>query len=273
MKRIHVPIFIAVLIILGCKETQNGPKETSAKETIGAERESRSVRHEFRRFTYFLQSDNPKTVELLRGLHWEKVAENANDTGVYQASCYRKNNDYLLILDAEPTLDSKTAIEALGKSDAFKTIMRKLKEIGVVFPSYDSSLERIYQLNQKVVYSPIEGQLKTELGPHKRFVWTLLLKEDTALMAEYRKAHSIGRAWPEITKNMRSIGVKDMEIYLHDAQALLIMDTKQDFNMEIIGPIWQKLPKEKEWQEYVAKFQRTRPGSSIQEKWLDMEKL
>lgn len=273
MKSIHTSIVIVLVILMGCKETQNDAKVTSTREAIGTEKESKDVKDTFRRFTYFLRSDNPRTAELLRGLNWEKLVESAKDNGIYQVSCYEKDNDYLFILDAKPVLDSKTMLEAFEQLDAVKLLIRKLKEIGVEFPGYNSALERIYQLDQKVVYSPMEGQLKTDIGRHKRFVWTLLLKEDPALMAEYRKAHGIGHAWPEITKNMKSIGVKDMEIYLHDAQALLIMDTKPDFNMEIMGPIWEKLPKEKEWQDYVSKFQRTLPGSSIAEKWQDMEKL
>lgn len=273
MKSIHAPIVIALLIFMGCKETQNDSKATSTKEIIKAEKEPKYDKDKFRRFTYFLQSDNPKTAELLQGLDWEKIAESVKNYGIHQMSCYRKDNDYLFIMDAEPALDSKAVMEALGKLDAVRTLIRKLEEIGVVFPSYHSALERIYKLDQKVVYSPIEGPLKIDIGAHKRFVWTLLLKDDPALMAEYKKAHSIGHAWPQITKNMKFVGVKDMEIYLHDAQAILIMDTKPDFDMDSIGPVWEKLPKEKEWQEYVAKFQRTRPSSSIQEKWQDMEKL
>ncbi|ARV16961.1 hypothetical protein BTO07_16205 [Polaribacter sp. SA4-12] len=123
------------------------------------------------------------------------------------------------------------------------------------------------------MYPAKEGQLKSKLVEFKRFVWTLLLEEAPELMAEYRKAHSIGQAWPEITNNMKKVGVKDMEIYLHGNQAILIMDTKPDFDLEKVGPEWQKLPRENEWQEYVAKFQRTSPESSIQEKWLDMNKI
>lgn len=273
MKSIYIPIVIALLIFVGCKETQNDSKATSKKEIIMAEKESNYYKDDFRRFTYFLRSDNPKTTELLQGLDWENIAESARNYGIHEASCYRKDDVYLFIMDAEPALDSQAVMDALGKVDAVRTLIRKLEEIGVGFPSYNSALERLYELDQKVVYSPMEGSLKIDIGPHKRFVWTLLLKDDPALMAEYKKAHSIGHAWPQITQNMKSVGVKDMEIYLHGAQAILIMDTKPDFNMEIVGPIWQKLPKEKEWQEYVAKFQRTQPSSSISEKWQDMEKL
>ncbi|MEM9986443.1 MAG: hypothetical protein AAF804_15220 [Bacteroidota bacterium] len=51
------------------------------------------------------------------------------------------------------------------------------------------------------------------------------------------------------------------------------MDTQEDFNLEEIGPRWQQLPREQEWQAYVAKFQRTDPGSSVLEKWQDMPEL
>ncbi|WP_185154302.1 L-rhamnose mutarotase [Fulvivirga sp. M361] len=190
--------------------------------------------------------------------------------GIHEINVYQKESDYFLVFDVDISFNSKKLMGMLKGSEGFLSFENSLSALGVVFPKHDQALERIYKLDQKVSYKPVEGQLKTTVKPYKRFVWTLLLEEDPELIAEYKKVHGIGQAWPEITANMKSVGVKDMEIYIHKEQVVLIMDTKPGFNLEEVGPKWQKLPREEEWQAYVAKFQRTDPESSIQEKWKDM---
>ncbi|WP_298365636.1 L-rhamnose mutarotase [uncultured Lutibacter sp.] len=208
--------------------------------------------NQFRRFTFFLKTVSRQTISAFFKNDIEKI--NAN--GILNLEGYQKGNQYFFIVDVLP-------------NKSFNDV-KKVFEKGLLQPK---ALERIYELDQTEIYLANEGQLKTKLGNIKRFVWTLLLEEDPNLIAEYKKAHSIGKAWPEITSNMKSVGVKDMEIYLNGNQAILIMDTKPNFDLEKAGPKWQKLPRENEWQEYVAKFQRTSPESSIQEKWIDMEKI
>jgi L-rhamnose mutarotase len=134
-------------------------------------------------------------------------------------------------------------------------------------------LDRNYKLEQKIVYKATEGQLITKAGHHKRYVLTLEIINDLALLQEYKRIHAIGQAWPEINNNMKTVGIKDMEIYLWGYRAFLIMDTRVDFDMQKDGERWSALPREKEWQEYVAKFQKVNPESKATEKWVGMEKL
>jgi len=215
------------------------------------------VINQFRRFTYFITTKNQDVSKVIRLLKSDKIQQDLQKSGILALETYQEELHYFILIDAKPQMNS-IAIE-----DVIKNVVNNF--------SFESSpLERIYKLDQREIYSSEEGQLKKSVNPYKRFVWTLLLQEDTELMAEYKRVHSIGQAWPEITANMKSVGVKDMEIYLHGTQAILIMDTKADFNLEEVAPKWQQLPRESEWQEYVAKFQRTDPESSIQEKWKNM---
>ena len=170
-------------------------------------------------------------------------------------------------------MNSKQLMKIVTSAQGYADFDAELKTLGVDLKKYQQPLERIYKLDQKKEYRADEGQLNTAIGPHKRFVWTLLLQEDPELMAEYKRVHRMGQSWPEITNNMKTMGIKDMEIYLYGTRAILIMDAKPNFDMAVDGPKWQKLPRETEWQEYVAKFQRTDAGSGIQEKWLDMVRL
>lgn len=208
--------------------------------------------NQFKRFTFFLETDSKEIISSFL----KSDTANLRTSGILNLEGYEKENQYFFVVDVLPKMDFIDVQNVFTKSQL-----------------QPEPLERIYEFEQTEIHSTEEGQLKTKIGNFKRYVWTLLLEEDPQLMAEYKKAHGIGQAWPEITKNMNQVGVKDMEIYLHGNQAILIMDTKLDFDLKKAGPVWQNLPREKEWQEYVAKFQRTRPESSIQEKWLDMEKI
>ncbi|GAB1855230.1 hypothetical protein MHTCC0001_00630 [Flavobacteriaceae bacterium MHTCC 0001] len=215
--------------------------------------------NQFRRFTYLISGKHNTVLELSVTIKSEDVQKQLKAAGILSFEIYHKAPNHFVLIDAEQSMDS---------TDISRMLSNMSEDLEQASP-----LERIYKFEQKAVYSAKDGQLKMAIGAKKRFVWTLLLQEDEALIEEYKRVHSIGQAWPEITANMKTVGVKDMEIYLFGTQAILIMDTKPDFNLEDVGPKWQKLPREEEWQAYVAKFQRIDPKSSIQEKWQDMIEL
>ncbi|MGC6431106.1 MAG: L-rhamnose mutarotase [Jejuia sp.] len=214
----------------------------------------------YRRFTYFLNSKSDKLSDIFTSEVFQNLQ---SEVGIHDLNVYQKDNDRFIVIDADKSLNSEKLINVIKNQrifEGFNTLLSQLE-----------ALERIYKLDQKAIYAPNEGQLKNSVEPSKRFVWTLLLEPE--LIDEYKRVHAMGMAWPEITANMKSVGVKDMEIYIHNTQVMLIMDTIPDFDLDEVGPKWQKLPREEEWQAYVAKFQKTDPESSIQEKWQDMIKL
>ena len=149
---------------------------------------------EFRRFTYFLNSNNPETEKFLKSIDWGTTNKKAINIGIYRAYCYKKDSSYFFIFDADTSLNSQDLLEAFLQIDTVKSMVKNLENLGVKFPMSKNALERMYELDQKVVYEPMMGQLKRGIGPHKRFVWTLLFKEDAELIAEYKKAHSMGQA-------------------------------------------------------------------------------
>lgn len=220
--------------------------------------------NQFHRFTYIFTTENQGVSEIVTQIKSEGIQKQLKKAGILSFEIYQKDQAHFLLVDADTSFNSEKALQLLKN---FKV----LEGFNTVLPQHNKALERIYELNQKKTFTPTEGQLKTSVEPFKRFVWTLLLESN--LIEEYKQVHALGMAWPEITANMKSVGVKDMEIYLSGAQAFLIMDTVPDFDLEEVGPKWQKLPREEEWQTYVAQFQRTDPDSSIQEKWKDMGQL
>ncbi len=228
---------------------------------------------QFRRFTYLVTVDTQDISKALVQLKADSIQNQLEQLGIITFEIYQKEQETFFLIDTEPSVDSTAISVVFSSLNLDMDVEHMLQNSNAAFSFKSDPLERIYELDQEVVYRPKEGQLKNAIGPKKRFIWTLLLQEDTDLIAEYKRVHGIGQAWPEITANMKSVGVKDMEIYLSGTQAILIMDTIPEFNLEAVGPKWQTLPREKEWQSYVAKFQRTDPESSIQEKWQDMTKL
>ena len=97
-------------------------------------------------------------------------------------------------------------------------------------------------------------QVQSYSVPVKRYCQTLDLRDSPELIAEYRKRHSQAEAWPEILAGIREVGILEMEIY-------------------ILGTRLNTLPRQQEWEEYMAIFQQAAPGMSSAEKWKPMERM
>jgi len=109
--------------------------------------------------------------------------------------------------------------------------------------------------------------------PTKRYCQTLDLKDDPALIAEYVDRHSEARRWPEIVEGIRSAGILEMEIYLIGTRLFMIVETAQDFDWDSAFSQLATLPRQAEWEDYMAIFQVCKPGESSAEKWKLMEKI
>lgn len=104
----------------------------------------------------------------------------------------------------------------------------------------------------------------------KRYCLTLNLKNDPELIAEYKKVHE--DVWPEITAGFVEVGIVDMEIYLLENKLFMILETKKDFDIIKDFERMGKLPRQKEWENLVSKFQDTEDPESI-DKWKVMERI
>jgi L-rhamnose mutarotase len=105
----------------------------------------------------------------------------------------------------------------------------------------------------------------------RRFCLTLDLKDDPALIAEYRKYHE--KIWPEITESIKNSGIVDMEIYLLGTRMFMIMEVSESFSFEKKAMADQKDPKVQAWEQRMWKFQQALPGANPGEKWLRMERI
>ncbi len=105
----------------------------------------------------------------------------------------------------------------------------------------------------------------------RRYCLALDLKDDPALIAEYKKYHE--KIWPEITKSIKDAGIEDMEIYLLGTRMFMIMEVNNTFTFEAKSRADQQNPQVQEWERLMWKFQQALPYAKPGEKWLPMDRI
>jgi L-rhamnose mutarotase len=105
----------------------------------------------------------------------------------------------------------------------------------------------------------------------RRFCFTLDLKDDPVLIAEYRKYHE--KVWPEVTQTLKESGIEDLEIYLLGTRMFMIMEVNESFSFEKKAKADEQNPKMQAWEELMWRFQRALPEAKPDEKWLPMERI
>ncbi|MBO4850048.1 MAG: L-rhamnose mutarotase [Prevotella sp.] len=99
------------------------------------------------------------------------------------------------------------------------------------------------------------------------------LRDEPALIARYRKAHSQEEAWPEIREGIRQVGILEMEVYIQGNRLVMIVETPLDFNWDEAMSRLATLPRQAEWEEFVAQFQQCDKNATSDQKWRMMERI
>ena len=105
----------------------------------------------------------------------------------------------------------------------------------------------------------------------KRYCQTLDLRDDPQLIERYVEAHA--HVWPEIQAGIREVGILDMQIYRLGNRLFMIMDTVDNFDFEADNARLATLPRQAEWEAYVAQFQGCDPSAPSTAKWRLMERI
>lgn len=116
-------------------------------------------------------------------------------------------------------------------------------------------------------------KVKSYSQPVKRYCQTLSLRDNQELIEAYRKAHSKEESWPEIRAGIREVGILEMEIYILGSKLFMIVETPLNFDWDKAMAKLATLPRQAEWEEYVAKFQQCAEGATSDEKWQMMERM
>ena len=105
----------------------------------------------------------------------------------------------------------------------------------------------------------------------KRYCQTLQLVDDPALIEAYINEHA--RVWPEVQHGIRQVGILDMQIYALGNLLFMIVDTVDDFDWEKDNARLAQLPRQAEWEAYMARFQGSDPNCPSTEKWKMMTQI
>ena len=105
----------------------------------------------------------------------------------------------------------------------------------------------------------------------KRYCQILTLPNDAEKIAKYKEAHA--HPWPEINAGIREVGILDMQIFMHENVAFMIMDTTDDVDFQADNARLMTLPRQMEWEAYVSEMQGKDPNAPSTDKWQLMERV
>jgi L-rhamnose mutarotase len=105
----------------------------------------------------------------------------------------------------------------------------------------------------------------------RRYCLALDLKDDPALIAEYKRHHQ--KIWPEITNSIRESGIEDLEIYLLGTRLFMVMEVNDRFSFAAKAEADRNNPKVQEWENLMWRFQKPLPQAKPGEKWVLMDRI
>lgn len=119
-----------------------------------------------------------------------------------------------------------------------------------------------------------KGYLQKEFGQKtKRYVQFLELTDNPELIREYRKWHSEEFHWKEIRDGIRAVGILEMEIYILGNKLVMIVETPVDFDWNSAFARLATMPRQAEWEAFVAAFQGCAADAKSDEKWQMAERI
>lgn len=105
----------------------------------------------------------------------------------------------------------------------------------------------------------------------KRFCQFLRLNSES--VDQYRYWHDSQNIWKEIPEGIRRAGILDMEIYVIDDIAFMILETPLDFDWDEAFGRLATFQRQAEWEDFVGSFQKTTKGQRSDEKWKLIERI
>ncbi|WP_053990623.1 L-rhamnose mutarotase [Mangrovimonas sp. TPBH4] len=100
------------------------------------------------------------------------------------------------------------------------------------------------------------------------YCFTLDLKPDPQLIAQYEDWHNPQNIKPEIVAGLRSIGIEEMQIFRWNTRMCMVVTVPEDFNWEAQMAKLAEMPGQKEWELLMDAYQQRLTDS--QDKWLEM---
>lgn len=105
----------------------------------------------------------------------------------------------------------------------------------------------------------------------KRYLLTLDLKDDPALIEAYKAWHQ--KVWPEVKASIKNSGVESMQIYCLDTRLCMIMEVADDFTFERKARMDAENQVVQEWENLMLTYQQPLEGVEGSGKWRLMEEI
>lgn len=106
-----------------------------------------------------------------------------------------------------------------------------------------------------------------------RHCLALDLKDNPALIAEYKKYHQHENMWPEIIASIKESGIEQLEIYMIGNRLFMMIEVTKDFSFAAKQAADLANAKVVKWEALMWTFQQQLPWSKGNEKWLLMDNI
>lgn len=107
----------------------------------------------------------------------------------------------------------------------------------------------------------------------KRYCQFLEISDNPELIRLYRECHTREKQWKEIRDGIREVGILEMELYITGNKVCLIVETGMDFDWDSAMARLASLPRQTEWESFVATFQGCSPFATSAGKWTLMDRM
>jgi L-rhamnose mutarotase len=116
-----------------------------------------------------------------------------------------------------------------------------------------------------------EGYAEQPAQAIKRYCQYLKLNPET--LEQYKYWHNSRHIWKEIPEGIRKAGILNMEIFLFQDHAFMIVETPPDFQWDEAFGRLATFERQAEWEAFVSQFQEAGEGKRSEEKWQLMERI
>jgi L-rhamnose mutarotase len=107
-------------------------------------------------------------------------------------------------------------------------------------------------------------------GRTNRCVLTIDLRDDPAVIAEYRRYHQ--QVWPEVVRSLAAAGIQQLDIHLLGRRLVMILELDEGLDLRrVFERHAMSSPKVAEWERLMKTFQEPAPGARPGEWWALME--
>lgn len=128
----------------------------------------------------------------------------------------------------------------------------------------NSALQKKYNTSNGYYVKPLPF-------PSKRICLALDLKNDPALMQEYKRYHSPEHYWNEIGEGIVKSGIPVMDIYMVDNRMFMICEVAIETDFDEAWNGIGQFERQTEWSELMSTFQQALPGHKLE--WVKMERV